>query len=696
MFNLLKVDVCSLNVLFYVVLWGFGVLCCVTVCLRFYGLFFCVWVVFFILADIVHLKLKHVMQLKATYLFVLLFLLSNLPITYSQISSTDIQMRMSQSFSKYTLIEADAAAIYTSILNDDYSWVLELDKPYNLDLVPTNLLGKNYLLTSAKDQSIIDNNATRAIPLQGQVEGDSQSEVRLTIGRDMIYGFIKENGKTIFVEPIWYYDLSFPKGVYVVYDADDALVKEGNCGVTDVEHKYNEMGLQEKTLMGQCLDIEVAIASDFSIFEKYGSSIEHVENRNIGVMNNVQGLYDDEFENGLFFVLVEQFVSDCESCDPLNAGNNAIPIIQSFENWGPSGFVNAHDIGSFWSTRDYYLSGEHLLGLAGTSGVCAGHRYNILKDFSANADLIRTLTAHEFGHNMGSSHDAASSNYIMQPSVSTSTTWSNSSITAINNKSNSANCLSPCSPVASFTQDTTVICDSMSIGFSNLSSANAESFMWMFEGGTPSTSMEENPVVVYDTPGVYGVTLVAAVGDSSHEIVKQELIQVYERPTAGFSFSVEENLYTFTNESIGALTYMWDFGDGVMSTEENPSHMFTESDSVNISLTVTNANGCSDMYTVEENVVFVSSNDFSTGNQFTVFPNPVKEVLGINFQGNYMGEISYRIYDMYGKLLLNNEFNKSQERFVQTINLPQLAAGTYVLQLSLGEDSLYRKIVVVK
>ena len=36
---------------------------------------------------------------------------------------------------------------------------------------------------------------------------------------------------------------------------------------------------------------------------------------------------------------------------------------------------------------------------------------------------------------------------------------------------------------------------------------NSASWEWTFSGGTPSTSTLENPVVVYNAPGAYDVTL---------------------------------------------------------------------------------------------------------------------------------------------------------------------------------------------
>ena len=51
----------------------------------------------------------------------------------------------------------------------------------------------------------------------------------------------------------------------------------------------------------------MAIASDFSMYERYGS-IEAVENHNIGVMNCVNSNYIDQFEVNFKFEIATQFV----------------------------------------------------------------------------------------------------------------------------------------------------------------------------------------------------------------------------------------------------------------------------------------------------------------------------------------------------------------------------------------------------
>jgi PKD repeat protein len=67
-------------------------------------------------------------------------------------------------------------------------------------------------------------------------------------------------------------------------------------------------------------------------------------------------------------------------------------------------------------------------------------------------------------------------------------------------------------------------------------------------------------------------------------------------PTAGFNYEISGSTVTFTNTSVDATSYSWDFGDGNNSTEENPVHTYEADATYTVVLTATNDNG-SDMST---------------------------------------------------------------------------------------------------
>ena len=67
-----------------------------------------------------------------------------------------------------------------------------------------------------------------------------------------------------------------------------------------------------------------------------------------------------------------------------------------------------------------------------------------------------------------------------------------------------------------------------------------------------------------------------------------------EPPTARFNYTVDENnglLVNFTNASLNADSYSWDFGDDESSTEMSPSHTYAADGTYHVTLTATNSGG---------------------------------------------------------------------------------------------------------
>jgi len=104
-------------------------------------------------------------------------------------------------------------------------------------------------------------------------------------------------------------------------------------------------------------------------------------------------------------------------------------------------------------------------------------------------------------------------------------------------------------------------------------------------------------------------------------------------PVAAFTSAQGNDIdYTFTNTSGGSEgTYLWDFGDGGTSTDENPSYTYTTEGTYNVCLTVTNATAtdtyCEDVFvyalptvifnpTITDNVVVFDGVVFGTATDY--------------------------------------------------------------------------------
>jgi hypothetical protein len=126
----------------------------------------------------------------------------------------------------------------------------------------------------------------------------------------------------------------------------------------------------------------------------------------------------------------------------------------------------------------------------------------------------------------------------------------------------------------------------------------ATTYLWDF--GDSQTSTDENPTHDYAAAGTYDVSLEACNSEGMCDTFTDQ-VQVLSLPVAGFTFEVQKFDVSFTNTSLDALTYEWDFGDGITSTEMNPTHIYADAGTYTVVLSATN--DCdSDVYTAQVEV----------------------------------------------------------------------------------------------
>jgi PKD repeat protein len=158
-------------------------------------------------------------------------------------------------------------------------------------------------------------------------------------------------------------------------------------------------------------------------------------------------------------------------------------------------------------------------------------------------------------------------------------------------------------PTAAFTADPITGGAPLNVTFTNQSFGDITSYEWDFQNDGVLDSTETSPSFTFNTAGDYTVKLKAIGPGGSNEITS--IISVNEAvaaPVAGFSALPTDLSVAFTSTATGDnLTYLWDFGDGNTSTEQNPTHVYAGGGSYNVTQTVSNTAG-SDFLTQAVNV----------------------------------------------------------------------------------------------
>jgi PKD repeat protein len=184
-------------------------------------------------------------------------------------------------------------------------------------------------------------------------------------------------------------------------------------------------------------------------------------------------------------------------------------------------------------------------------------------------------------------------------------------------------------PEAGFDHNGPVVLGDTAVFTNTTSGVDPITYTWNFGDNSPLSDLE-NPTHDYAAVGDFTVTL-TATNETGTDVVSHTL-QVGIAPKAIFTSPVSAPVYqpiTFTNLSEGTppLSFTWEFGDETSSSDENPSHVYTEAGQYVVTLTTTSPFGSdtnSSTITIEEakvapTAVFTHSLPVSVGNpvQFT-------------------------------------------------------------------------------
>ncbi|RYY86365.1 MAG: PKD domain-containing protein [Chitinophagaceae bacterium] len=155
-------------------------------------------------------------------------------------------------------------------------------------------------------------------------------------------------------------------------------------------------------------------------------------------------------------------------------------------------------------------------------------------------------------------------------------------------------------PVPQFVGAPTTACADPGVTFTN-QSTNATDYLWNFGDGTSSTEM--NPVHVFADTGHFNITLTAINNGCRQELIKPRYITILPS-VSKFTYRPDCTnplRYTFTDRSVSATGWSWDFGDNTTYNGQNPpAHTFPALGTYTVKLTTTNG-GCS--YTLSKQVV---------------------------------------------------------------------------------------------
>ncbi|MCO6501049.1 MAG: PKD domain-containing protein, partial [Vicingus serpentipes] len=211
-------------------------------------------------------------------------------------------------------------------------------------------------------------------------------------------------------------------------------------------------------------------------------------------------------------------------------------------------------------------------------------------------------------------------------------------------------------------------------------------YSWDFGDGTTSKLKDTLIYHTYTITGSYTVKLTVTSNGCSNSMERISYVTVHPVPNAHFTadpsmVDIYNPLINFTDLSIGADRWFWEFGDSTGANEQHPAHRYADTGTFMVWLYVENQFGCKD--SAAKPVVVKDVYTFYAPNSFTPDGDGINDVFLP--QGHAIDEDEYTLYifDRWGELI--HETHDYYEGWNGTYKGTPVQIDTYVWKVDLQD-----------
>jgi hypothetical protein len=191
---------------------------------------------------------------------------------------------------------------------------------------------------------------------------------------------------------------------------------------------------------------------------------------------------------------------------------------------------------------------------------------------------------------------------------------------------------------------------------------------------------------------------------------------------ASFEADVDSTGLTvyFTNTSTNTTehtTYLWTFGDGSSSTDEDPIHTYSHEDNYTVCLIISDTTtDCSSDYC---HVVHVhpqgqghqagqssahnhggqekSEWDQVSGHFVTIFPNPFSTTTYVQYELEKEMEVRIELNDLFGNRIRQiSDVTEQKGEHTHQVEAGYLNPGIYLIKVMIGNELMIRKVIITQ
>jgi PKD repeat protein len=248
---------------------------------------------------------------------------------------------------------------------------------------------------------------------------------------------------------------------------------------------------------------------------------------------------------------------------------------------------------------------------------------------------------------------------------------------------------------ASFTSSNQIICAGETINYTN-TCLHADSCKWILTGSDLNITNQPNPSAVYNSAGTYNVTLIAFSTYGNDTLYMPDYVTVNPLPQANFiaantNIQLPGAIALFTNNSQNSSAYIWNFGDGALSTDQDPYHIYTSAGNFTVSLIASNGLCPSDTLIMTNYITVLNATDIFHNSSLTPVINANNGQLFILCGNTSLNNVTIKVTDEIGRNIITKEIERISTDF--TFALPR-NHGIFIISLSAENiESIFLKYV---
>ncbi len=182
-----------------------------------------------------------------------------------------------------------------------------------------------------------------------------------------------------------------------------------------------------------------------------------------------------------------------------------------------------------------------------------------------------------------------------------------------------------------------------------------------------------------------------ACGDTVAGLLRKQ-VTLNPAPRPVFGYVASGNTVTFSDSSVGATSWKWEFGDESNSSKENPTHIYNSAGIYMVTLVVSNGT-CTDSITKTINVNTGIAGVNGQNTAMHIYPNPAGNSTTVEFTSDEHS-VQLTLVNVLGQTLYSETLKPSTaDNYRTDLDLSLLPAGVYEVVITTASYSAAKEVI---